>query len=172
MRVLIALLVVTLLGRTTEAQGPPRADPTGQPSPPASPPTLRPPPNPEPIVLAVPAFAPRPQLTSKAARRLSSGKVDTWRGLRVVMSARRLDGSSIAVLPISRVKPWMRTALVDGVDPVRDPRAYPLRGTTGPPRPITVSFAGDVMLGRRVPDPLAVAVNGSLDMDGPGLNGR
>jgi poly-gamma-glutamate synthesis protein (capsule biosynthesis protein) len=58
----------------------------------------------------------------------------------------------LAVLPASQVGALVRVATVDGVDPLRQPRRYPLnREQPGnPPVVTTVLVVGDIMLGRRV----------------------
>jgi poly-gamma-glutamate capsule biosynthesis protein CapA/YwtB (metallophosphatase superfamily) len=112
----------------------------------------------EPLVLAVHATHPAPRLTERLARRIVAGQVSTWRAvdgsgrpLHVVRRVSAMSRDSVAVVPASKVGPTVRTAYVAGVDPLRQPAAYPLRtpGQT-PPRPTKVTVVGDVMLGRRV----------------------
>ena len=64
--------------------------------------------------------------------------------------------TGVRVLPAHDVTPRVRVAVVDGVHPLRRPRAYPLQepvpdGVACPPRRgATMTVVGDVMLGRRV----------------------
>jgi len=60
--------------------------------------------------------------------------------------------SAIAVEPADEVRPMVQTAVVDGIDPLRSPRRYPLRfpSATAQPAVTTLTFVGDIMLGRGV----------------------
>jgi poly-gamma-glutamate synthesis protein (capsule biosynthesis protein) len=62
------------------------------------------------------------------------------------------DPAAVAVLPAHRVDARLRVAVVDGVHPLKRPRAYPIRVDSDecPPRPVTLTAVGDVMLGRGV----------------------
>jgi poly-gamma-glutamate synthesis protein (capsule biosynthesis protein) len=96
------------------------------------------------------------------ARRIERGRVRTWRPLdgsddplRLAASVRRVarDRDSIAVVPASRVRPWVRPVVVGGVDPLRRPARYPLQAPGPAPGPVTtVTLVGDIMLGRGVAD--------------------
>ena len=120
----------------------------------------------EPAARAGPSAAPAPSAATSAAPEtdppsctepvvLVTGFAD--RPLRVgEQRARRLvdrGGSRrVAVVPASEVDVTMRVARVAGVHPLRDPAAYPLQVPTErcPPRPVTLTVVGDVMLGRGV----------------------
>jgi poly-gamma-glutamate synthesis protein (capsule biosynthesis protein) len=129
-------------GSRTES---PDATPTSMPSPSGRAPSER---------LVVVGHATRPQLDLTAAevRRLTSGKVSRWAGMRVVrglptgraLDAVERDPRTLAVVPLEAVGPTVAAARVGGVDPVRDhPGARDLL------------VVGDVMLSRGVPDPAA-----------------
>ena len=124
----------------------------------------------EPLVLAVRATRTPPRLSAAQARRVVRGEVRSWRSLdgtatrlRVVdgrrspVAARRAlqattrDPAALAVVPGSAMRPWVRAAVVGGVDPLRRPAAYPLRvAGPRPPRVTSLTVAGDIMLGRGV----------------------
>lgn len=93
----------------------------------------------QPVVLARHHRAGPFRLTEQRARRWAE---DPPSGLRVV--------------PAHRVTPRLRIAVVDGVHPLKRPRAYPLQGpvpdgeSCPPRRGVTMTVVGDVMLGRRV----------------------
>jgi poly-gamma-glutamate synthesis protein (capsule biosynthesis protein) len=72
------------------------------------------------------------------------------------------DPGAVAVLRADQVDPRVRVARVDGVHPLRRPRSYPLQvaAQACPPRPVTVTVVGDVMLARRV----AEAAGGDHDL--------
>jgi poly-gamma-glutamate synthesis protein (capsule biosynthesis protein) len=64
----------------------------------------------------------------------------------------------LAVVPSGRVRPPLAVATVGGVDPLRDPSAYPLQAPGPDPGPVTtVVVTGDLMMGRRVGERLADA---------------
>jgi poly-gamma-glutamate synthesis protein (capsule biosynthesis protein) len=117
-----------------------------------------------PLVVAVHPSRGRLALTSAQARALAEGEVADWRdvgeppaALRVgsLREARR-DRDVVAVVPAAEVGPAVSVATVDGTDPLRSPRAYPLTAPgTAAPVVTTVTVTGDVMLGRRVGDRLA-----------------
>lgn len=68
-----------------------------------------------------------------------------------VLRAVRRDPRTVGLLPADAVDPTVRAARVDGVDPMRDPRSYPLTTAGAPPRSVvTISMGGDVMMDRRV----------------------
>jgi poly-gamma-glutamate capsule biosynthesis protein CapA/YwtB (metallophosphatase superfamily) len=61
------------------------------------------------------------------------------------------DFDAIAVVPAAVVGPAVRAFSVDGLNPVRNPEAYPLKVPGSPAAAVTTVFAvGDVMLGRQV----------------------
>lgn len=65
--------------------------------------------------------------------------------------ARNLPMNTIAVGVAHGVGPGVRAISVDGVDPLRDPAAYPIQVQGPPPgRVTTMTVVGDIMLGRRV----------------------
>jgi poly-gamma-glutamate synthesis protein (capsule biosynthesis protein) len=65
--------------------------------------------------------------------------------------ARNLPMNTIAVGVADGVSPGVRVISVDGVDPLRDPAAYPIQVQGPPPaRVTTMTIVGDIMLGRRV----------------------
>jgi poly-gamma-glutamate synthesis protein (capsule biosynthesis protein) len=151
----------------------PSARPTSSPAP--DPPADRPQ---TPLVLAVHASRTPLDVTAAAAQRIVAGMIDNWSELgaaagplRVVASpvieeaaadlkvasnagaiaAAHGDLGVIALLPAPVVGPTLRALSVSGVDPFRDPDAYPLT-TVGalPDDVVTMSFVGDVMLARGV----------------------
>ena len=64
---------------------------------------------------------------------------------------RHLPMDMVAVTVADAVGPAVRVATVGGVDPLRDPAAYPLQVQGPEPRPVTtLTIVGDVMLGRGV----------------------
>ncbi len=98
------------------------------------------------------ATRPQLELTADQARRIVSGRLGTFRGLRVVrgtppraaIRAVERDPSTLAVVPLAAVGPTVVAARVAGVDPVRD--------TAGA---LSLVVAGDLMLTRGVGDPAA-----------------
>lgn len=155
------MLVAGVLGLGACAGAEPEQEPAGRPGgpPPSSAPSVSSPaaqprtpgPGSRPVVVG---HATRPQLhlDRGTARRLGSGEVDRWRGLRVVadlppnraIAAVERDPATIAVVPLRAVGPTVLAATVAGRDPVRDH-----------PGAVDVTVAGDLMLVRGVPDPAA-----------------
>jgi poly-gamma-glutamate synthesis protein (capsule biosynthesis protein) len=115
--------------------------------------------------------APAVRMDLRTARGVLRGTNDRWRvvaapgvpaeGARRAPSAGaavravRGDPSALAVVPASAVGPTVRAVVVGGVDPLRDPRRYPLSvaGSVPPRRPTTLGVVGDIMLSRGVQDP-------------------
>ena len=67
-------------------------------------------------------------------------------------AGRRRSTNTLALVPASAAGPSIRPLTVAGIDPFKDPAAYPLR-TAGPQAAadvIDLTVGGDVMLGRRV----------------------
>ena len=103
-----------------------------------------------PLVVVGHATRPQLNLTRAQFRRLTSGRVSRWRGMRVVagLPARRAvaaverDAGTLAVVPLAAVGPTVVAARVDGVDPVRSRRGA-----------VELTVVGDVMLARGVSDP-------------------
>ncbi|RYP87689.1 CapA family protein [Nocardioides guangzhouensis] len=124
----------------------------------------------EPLVLAGHATLTPSRLPVALARRVVRGEVRTWRvldgstaRLRLVdgrgtpAAARRAlrtvarDPRALALVPGSAMRPWVRAAVVAGVDPLRRPAAYPLRvAGPSPPTVTRLTVGGDVMLARGV----------------------
>jgi poly-gamma-glutamate synthesis protein (capsule biosynthesis protein) len=124
-----------------------------------------------PLAVAVHPSRGRVRLTAAQARALAAGTVTDWAELGsppgplhpgTVRDVRR-DRDAVAVVPVDRVDATVSLATVGGADPLRDAARYPLT-TDGPaPPPVTtVTVAGDVMLGRRVGDRLAVTGDPAL----------
>jgi poly-gamma-glutamate capsule biosynthesis protein CapA/YwtB (metallophosphatase superfamily) len=164
-RVVAGAVLATLAACTSDAGG---EDPAGAPPPP--------PPSPspssgessehglsetaQPRVLVAHHSRGEVRISATLARRIERGRVATWRRLDGSADRLRLatsvpevarDRRAVAVLPATRVRPWVRPVVVGGVDPLREPDRYPLR-TVGPsPGPVTtVTLVGDIMLGRGV----------------------
>lgn len=140
-------------------------EPTGSASEPAAPRRT------EPLALAVHPRRPPLDLGRRLARSLVRGEIRDWaslgatpaplevrRGAGAVAATQR-DPDVVAAVRASRVGPTMQVLRVDGVDPLRSPRAYPLRVRTSqpPPQVTTITVTGDIMLGRRVGDLAAAA---------------
>jgi poly-gamma-glutamate capsule biosynthesis protein CapA/YwtB (metallophosphatase superfamily) len=87
-----------------------------------------------------------------AIREQISGPVHLYRGSARAVSAVARARSTIAVVPADDVRPTVQTAVIAGVDPLRAPRAYPLRSRANGPQPAvtTTTLVGDIMLGRGV----------------------
>jgi poly-gamma-glutamate synthesis protein (capsule biosynthesis protein) len=124
-----------------------------------------------PLAVAVHPSRGRVRLTAAQARALAAGTVTDWAELGsppgplhpgTVRDVRR-DRDAVAVVPVDLVDATVSLATVGGADPLRDAARYPLT-TDGPaPPPVTtVTVAGDVMLGRRVGDRLAVTGDPAL----------
>jgi poly-gamma-glutamate capsule biosynthesis protein CapA/YwtB (metallophosphatase superfamily) len=123
-----------------------------------------PPPARQPLVLAVNPRRPPLDIGPALARRVVRGEVDDWSALGepagpLVVTERPRDLASLptgmlAVVPADAVGPQVRVVDVGGVDPLREPRRYPLRTAAdhAPPVPTTMTVVGDIMLGRRVGD--------------------
>lgn len=114
-----------------------------------------------PLVLAVNARRPPLELTEAQADRVMRGAVTDWRQLGeaggpLLVSSRtdrlrHLPMDTVAITVADAVDPSVRVATVGGVDPIRDPAAYPLQVQGPGPRPVTtVTVVGDIMLGRGV----------------------
>ncbi|MET0998324.1 MAG: CapA family protein [Marmoricola sp.] len=150
----LAVAAAALAGCADTSSGP--ADPTraAPPSSAGSSPAASEAPSPPRVELAVVGHATRPQLelTGAQVQRFASGRVDRWRGLRVLsglpagraITAVERDPRTLAVVPLSSVGPTVVAARVDGVDPVRDRRGAQ-----------DLLVVGDVMLARGVRDPAA-----------------
>lgn len=154
---LLVAVVALLAGCTTE--------PDPAPSP-------EPPPHELPLAVATSLSRPVVDLDAAVARRLAAGEIDSWsplsgqeEPLRLVradddadeaLDAVLADDAVVALVPADRVRPTVRVATVDGLDPLDD-EDYPL--TTPSERPFSsparVVVGGDVMLGRRVGADLA-----------------
>jgi poly-gamma-glutamate capsule biosynthesis protein CapA/YwtB (metallophosphatase superfamily) len=122
----------------------------------------------QPLVIISNPRRPRLELTLAEAQALADGHVgaalDTIRqqtGGRVYLyrsSVRPVANvargrSTVAVVPVDKVGPTVQTALVDGIDPLLRPQAYPLRledSRESAPVVTTLTFVGDIMLGRGV----------------------
>ena len=142
----------------------------------------------QPLVIVMHATRPPLDISDKLAGRVVAGVVESWselasgpsRALRVVAApgigaAEALEVAStraalqavvrdrevVAVIPAAAAGPQVQAVTVDGIDPFRQPGEYPLRtaasDSTGPV--VTMSVAGDIMLGRGV----AEAARGSGD---------
>jgi poly-gamma-glutamate capsule biosynthesis protein CapA/YwtB (metallophosphatase superfamily) len=94
----------------------------------------------------------RVEATSDLVNRIVNGRVATWRPLdgssdrlRVGRTTRDVTGdpSAVAVIPAVKLSPWVRAAVVDGVDPTQRP-------PTGTGPVTTLRVVGDIMLGRGV----------------------
>jgi poly-gamma-glutamate capsule biosynthesis protein CapA/YwtB (metallophosphatase superfamily) len=162
MRWVAGLLVVLLLPACTA--DPPRPDPplpsvsaptsSGDTAAPVVPTTRA-------LVLAVNARRPPIRVPEAVARWVIEGRVDDWEQLgqpaaplRLVERTDRLDHlpmDAVALVVADAMRPGVRAVEVDGVDPLRDPDAYPIQ-VAGPAHPpiTTLTVVGDVMLGRRV----------------------
>jgi poly-gamma-glutamate capsule biosynthesis protein CapA/YwtB (metallophosphatase superfamily) len=114
-----------------------------------------------PLVLAVNARRPPLTLTERQARRVMRGAVTDWRRLgqaagrlRTTDRTDRLDHlpmDTVAVVAADAVGPAVRVATVGGVDPLREPAAYPIQVEGPEPGAVTrMTVVGDIMLGRRV----------------------
>ena len=114
----------------------------------------------EPLVLVAHHSRGELRISASVARRVEARRVARWSSLdgtddvlRVVRSVAGVtrDRDAVALVPASRVRPWVRAAVVDGVDPLRRPAAYPIR-TAGPDpaRVTTLTVVGDIMLDRGV----------------------
>ena len=149
------------------SSGPPPVLSTSAPGTPATslPTATHPPPeHVEPLVLAFDVHRRPLRLTERQARQVLAGPATSWEALdqpggRLVVrrgpgavDAAATRGSVLAVVPASSVRPTVQVATVAGIDPMRQPTRYPIT-TTAPqdlPEITTVTFVGDIMLGRRV----------------------
>jgi len=121
-----------------------------------------PPPTTRPLAFLVNARRPPLALTERQARRLERGDVTNWRQLGQPAGPlrtsdvtddqlRHLPMDTVAVVVAEAATPAVRAATVDGIDPLRDPTAYPIQVQGPPPAPLTtVTVVGDIMLGRGV----------------------
>ncbi len=137
------MLLVTAGCTADPAAGPARTPSTPSPTPT----TVTEPPTTRPLVLAVNARRPPLALTEAQARRMMRGDGVTRRTDRLD----HLPMDTVAVVSADAVGPAVRVATVDGIDPLRDPQAYPIQvAGPAPPKVTTVTVVGDVMLGREV----------------------
>lgn len=135
-------LLLALAGCTQDADPEPAPEPA--PAPPSS--TVEES-STQPLVFAVNARRPPLELTVAQARRLqrTTDRTTDTDGLR------HLPMDAVTVVPADAVGPAVRVATVGGVDPLRDPAAYPLPVAGPAPGPVTtLTVVGDIMLGRRV----------------------
>lgn len=118
-------------------------------------------PSTRPLVLAVNARRPPLRLPESVARWVTEGRVDDWEQLgqpagRLRVTERtdrltRLPMDTVAVVVADAMRPGVRAVEVGGVDPLRDPDAYPLQVAGPAHAPVTtLTVVGDVMLGRAV----------------------
>jgi hypothetical protein len=124
----------------------------------------------QPLVLVTRMTQPTVRMSLAAARSVLRGTSEEWRvvaapgvpatGVLRASSARAAvrsveqDGGTLGVVPATAVGPTVRAVVIAGIDPIRDPRRYPLT-VPGPvpPRPTTLGMVGDIMLGRGVREP-------------------
>ena len=118
----------------------------------------------QPLALAYDIHRPALDLTTAQARAIVSGKPITWADLgqrggpvrvrngAAELSAAERDPQAVVVVPADALRPTVQVARVAGVDPLRDPRSYPLTtaADAATPRVTTVTVVGDLMFGRRV----------------------
>ena len=130
----------------------------------------------QPLALVYNVHRPPLDLGIGEARRIESGQGVTWpylgqHGGRVRVrrghgAQQRVEQSAavMAVVPASRVRPTVQVARVGGVDPLRNPRRYPLttRAAEAVPAVTTIDLVGDIMLGRRVGESTASDPGASL----------
>ena len=114
-----------------------------------------------PLVLAINARRPPISVATAVAEWIRDGVVTNWRDLgqpaapiRLVDRTdrlRHLPMNTIALAVADAMEPSVRAVTVDGVDPLRNPDAYPIQ-VEGPPHPpvTTMTVVGDIMLGRDV----------------------
>jgi len=150
---------------TTPSAAPPTTSSAASPTTSSAPPTT---PSRQPLVLTIHATRPALDVDLRTARAIVAGRTTVlpraggqFRVTPVAPNTggpagaiRRVqqDPSLLAVVPASAAVPTVRVATVGGIDPFREPARYPLR-TSGPAPGgpvVTVTFGGDVMLGRRV----------------------
>ena len=151
-------------GATSGTPAPSTAAPGSGSAAPAAPPVT------VPLAVAVHPTRDGLALTAAQVARLRSGGARSWSQLgepggRLVVGGLaevRRSRDAVALVPATEVGPRVGVARVDGVDPVRSPRSYAATVEVSGPSPVpgrvtTVAITGDVMLGRRVGDRLAVA---------------
>jgi poly-gamma-glutamate capsule biosynthesis protein CapA/YwtB (metallophosphatase superfamily) len=107
----------------------------------------------QPLVLAIHPTRAAQDIDITTARSIARGTLKSWRGFQVG-SLRRAQTSTntLALVPASAAGPSIRPLTVAGIDPFKDPAAYPLRvaGPQAAADVIDLTVGGDVMLGRRV----------------------
>lgn len=126
--------------------------------------------------MAVSMHRPPLQLTAAEARAVVAGKLTRWSQLgqpggriavrrgRSGLAAVATRDDAMAVLPASQVTPLVQFATVAGIDPLRQPRRYPLTAPARTAQPVvtTLTVVGDIMLDRGVaavsPDDPAAAL--------------
>lgn len=135
---------------------------TEAPAPTAPPSATAPEPTTRPLAFAVNARRPPLALTLREARRLERGEITDWRQLGEPAGRLRttdrtddlahLPMDTVAVVVADAATPAVRLATVGGVDPLREPAAYPVQVQGPPPGEVTtLTVVGDIMLGRGVP---------------------
>lgn len=163
MRLLAGCALVLALAGCTDASDAEPVDRafTEPPSATASPGATTPEPTTRPLVFAVNARRPPLALTLREARRLERGEITNWRELgqpagplrvtELTDELAHLPLDTVAVVVADAVTPAVRVATVGGVDPLREPAAYPVQVQGPPPGEVTtLTVVGDIMLGRRV----------------------
>jgi len=160
---LAALAAAVLVACSDDGAAPPPSPTTSSPAPAATSPTTPPvdtpaptrttPARTQPLVLAIHPTRAAQDIDITTARSIARGTLKSWRGFQVG-SLRRAQSSTntLALVPASAAGPSIRPLTVAGIDPFKDPAAYPLR-TAGPQAAadvIDLTVGGDVMLGRRV----------------------
>jgi hypothetical protein len=177
-RVLVGV-VATLVSVSACTAGQPRSRPavaepsSAEPPSAGAPPVRAPPAGPsrQPLVLVTDPTRPAVRMSLADARGVLRGHGAGWRvvaapgvpatGVERAVSARAVVRSvgrhrgMLGVVPAFEVGPTVRAVVVGGVDPIRDPRRYPLSvpGPAAPRRATTLGVVGDIMLTRGVRDP-------------------
>ena len=159
----LAVATLTLTACTEQAQPSVEVDDPSPSSTPTSTPSAT---SQTPLAIVAHPSRGRIDIDAATARQVESGDISNWRQLgepagklRIVSNGseqRRLrsvatDVNAIAALPAAALDPRVRAVTVDDIDPLTQPTRYSLVVPgEEPPRPVTVTVAGDIMLARGV----------------------
>ena len=161
----VAVVLAGLASCSAESQPPasaprPESNPSGPSATPTAAQQTTDPATTQPLVLVAHHSRGDLRVPTSVARRIRRDSVARWTDLdgsddrlRVVQGVAPVtrDPNAVALVPATAVRPWVRTVVVGGIDPLRRPAAYPLQvDGPAPDEVTTLRVVGDIMLDRGV----------------------